>query len=159
MRFVRILPLRACRLAILGSYPDSNNTRSISIRLKSLISAAACAVMLVAAGPSFADAASVRSMAEIIMNLNHMPSDADKMRLTAIAESTDSEAEAAIATAISNMKHKVADADKDGLNAIVADGSASYEVQELARILLTLNHHPSDEDKESLESISNGSDS
>ena len=125
------------------------------MRIKSILAVATFTASLVLAGPAFADAASVRSMAEIVMNLNHKASDGDKMKLMAIAESTDSEAEATIAKAIANLNHKVTDADKDGLTAIVADESASYDLQELARILLTLNHHPSDEDKESLASISN----
>ena len=95
----------------------------------------ACSVLLIATNLAFADAAAIRTMADITMNLNHYPSDSEKQTLAAIAKSEDSsESEIAVATAISNMKHQVAAGDKEKLNSIIADDSAPTDLRALASI-------------------------
>jgi len=103
---------------------------------------------------SFADDAAVGAMADIVINLKHFPSDADKVKLSSIAESSDSsEAEAAVATAIANIEHQANAADKEKLSAIVADESAPAGLRDVASVVLALNHTPSDSDIAKLEKI------
>lgn len=90
---------------------------------------------------SIADDAAIGTMAEIMINLEHFPSESDKERLTEIVNSSDSsEAEIAVATAIANIRHQATAADKEKLNAIVADDSTPAELRDLASIVLNINH-------------------
>lgn len=128
--------------------------------MKSIVisSAIACSILLVITNLAFADAAAIRTMADITMSLNHYPSDAEKETLATIANSDDSsESEIAVATALSNMKHKVTDDDKEKLNAIVADESNPAELRAVAGILISLNHRPTDSDLEQLGKIASDS--
>ena len=103
---------------------------------------------------SFADDAAVGTMADIVINLKHFPSDADKAKLSSIAEGSDStDAEVTIATAIANIEHKANAADKEKLSAIVADESASAQLRDVASVVLALNHMPSESDIAKLEKI------
>ncbi len=114
----------------------------------------ACSVLLIITNLAFADAAAIRTMADITMNLSHYPSDSEKQTLAAIAKSDDSsESEIAVATAISNMKHQVAAGDKEKLNSIIADDSAPADLRALASILISINHKPTESDTEQLKKI------
>ena len=113
-----------------------------------------CSVLLIITNLAFADAAAIRTMADITMNLNHYPSDSEKQTLAAIAKSEDSsESEIAVATAISNRKHQVAAGDKEKLNSIIADDSAPTDLRALASILISINHKPTESDIEQLGKI------
>ena len=117
----------------------------------------ACSVLLIITNLAFADAASIRTMADITMNLNHYPSDSDKQILAAIANSDDSsESEIAVATAISNIKHQVTAGDKEKLNSIIGDDSNPAELRAVASILISINHRPTESDIEQLRKITSG---
>jgi len=124
-----------------------------------IFSIIAGSVLLVMTNPAYADTAAIRTMADITMNLNHFPSDADKKMLAAITDSDDSsESEIAVATAISNIKHKVGTSDKEKLNSIIEDESTPTELRTVASVLISINHTPTKSDKERLKKIAAGAD-
>ncbi len=103
---------------------------------------------------SIADDTAIGTMADIMINLKHFPSESDKQRLTAIVDSSDSsEAEIAVATAIANIKHQASAADKEKLSAIVASESTPTELRNLASIVLNVNHSLNASDIAKLEKI------
>jgi hypothetical protein len=107
-----------------------------------------------AAGLAVAETETIKTLAQITMNLNHYPSEEEKAILNAIIESDDSlEEEAAIAMALVNMQHTVTTADAERLADIVDDDFSDDSARKLAGILLTINHSPSDEDKAVLASL------
>ena len=117
----------------------------------------ACSVLLMITNLAFADAAAIRTMADITMKLNHYTSDSEKQTLAAIAKSDDSsESEIAVATAISNLKHQVAAGDKEKLNSIIADDSVPEDLRAVASILISINHRPTESDIEQLGMIASG---
>ena len=98
--------------------------------------------------------ASISTMASILINLQHFPSDSDKEKLAMIASSDDSsEAEKTIAMAIANIEHQASSADKDKLNAIIADSDTPAGLRDLANVVVSLNHYPSAADKTKLEKL------
>lgn len=110
--------------------------------------------LLLTAGLAVADSAAVRTLAGITMNLNHFPSDEDKVALKAIIDSDDtSEEEAAIAMALFNMQHEVTEVDADRLADIVDDDASDATARKLAGVLLGIKHVPSDDDKAALAAL------
>lgn len=124
------------------------------MRRNIVLSTVAMLVLIPLSQMTFADDAAIGTMADIVINLNHFPSDADKVKLSSIADSSDSsEAEAALATAIANIEHQAKAADKEKLSAIAADDSAPAGLRDVASVVLALNHTPSDADIAKLEKI------
>ena len=124
------------------------------MRTNAVLSAIIFFAILPIAQLSIADDAAIGTMADIMINLKHFPSESDKQRLTAIVNSSDSsEAEIAVATAIANIKHQATAADKEKLSAIVADESTPAELRDLASIVLNINHSLSASDIAKLEKI------
>jgi hypothetical protein len=98
--------------------------------------------------------AATRTMAEIMIGLNHYPSDAEKDKLNKLAgEATTTADEKTIAHALVNLKHKADAADVPKLEAVTKDAAAPAAVKSLASILLSLSHHPSDADIAKLKQI------
>ena len=96
----------------------------------------------------------VQTMAAILINLQHFPTEADKQTLKHIAEDKSVTAnERTVARALMNVQHTVAAADKPLLESIVKDDKASSSVKTLASVLLNLKHMPSAGDKEKLKSL------
>ena len=124
------------------------------MQTKTVLSTIAVFIILSVTQLSMADDSATGAMPNIVISLNHFPSDADKERLSEIVESGDSsQAEIAVATAIANIAHKANAADKEKLNAIVADESTSSQLRDLASVVLTINHKPSASDIAKLEMI------
>ena len=94
----------------------------------------------------------IKKMAEIMLNLNHYPSDSEKQVLKQITLS-GSNFEKTVATAIINLQHQATAEDKEKLNNIVNNKSAPEDVRTLAAIVHDVNHHPSDADKEKLKKM------
>jgi hypothetical protein len=110
--------------------------------------------LLLIAGLAIADSAATRTLARVTMNLNHFPSDEDKVALKEIIDSDDSsEEEAAIALALVNMQHKVTEKDAERLADIIDDDTSDASARKLAGILLGVNHTPSDGDKAALAAL------
>ncbi len=101
-----------------------------------------------------AESKAVRTMATILLHLQHFPTDADKQSLKQIAEDKSATGdERTVAQALMNVQHTVAAADKPKLEAIVKDDKAASSVKTLAAVLLDLKHVPSDADKEKLKAL------
>jgi hypothetical protein len=110
--------------------------------------------LLFISGLAVADSAATQTLARVTMNLNHFPSDEDKVALKEIIDNDDSsEEEAAIATALSNMQHKVTEVDANRLADIVDDDESDATARKLAGIVLGINHAPSDDDKAALAAL------
>jgi hypothetical protein len=110
--------------------------------------------VLFSPGLVLASDGAIQTMARITMNLNHYPSDDDKVALKGIIDSDNtSDEEADIAMAIANMEHKVQDKDTERLTDIVDDDSSPADARSLASILLRINHSPSDADKTALAAL------
>jgi hypothetical protein len=100
------------------------------------------------------DSKAVKTMAGILLKLNHFPSDAEKKTLKDIADDKATTApERIVAQAITNVQHTAAAEDKMKLEAVGKDGAAPDSVKALAAILLRLNHTPNAQDKERLTKI------
>lgn len=101
-----------------------------------------------------ADDDSVEAMAAILIDLNHVPTDAQKQKLQAIADNDSAgEQERAVAKAMMNLKHKATAADKEEMQSIMDDESASAEVRDLAGVVYRLNHKPDDSDRAKLSAL------
>ncbi|MEX0900346.1 MAG: hypothetical protein WD081_06605 [Gammaproteobacteria bacterium] len=105
-----------------------------------------------------AETQAVKTIASVLVDFNHFPSDDDKMALQEVIDAdTTSEEEAAVATALMNVQHKVQADDRKALQAIVADPDAASSTKTLAQILLDLSHTPSEEAKRELKTLSGAS--
>lgn len=101
-----------------------------------------------------AQAGAVGEMSNMIIGLNHYPSDAEKARLQEIASDANASAqEKTIATALMNMQHSVSDDDKAKLKQIADDAAAPANIREVAGILMTISHKPSADDKAKLQKL------
>ena len=97
----------------------------------------------------------MQTMANIMMNLNHFPSDSEKKALRKIAASGESEHIKTIANAMVNLQHKASSADKAKLKTVMNDTSAPQDVKVLAEIVHNLSHQPSGRDKNKLQAMIN----
>ena len=98
--------------------------------------------------------ATTKTMAEIMINVRHYASDADKEKLKKIsADTAVPEHERAIATAILNLEHHAGDTDKAKLDAIIKDAAAPQPVKDLASVVAGINHKPSEADVAKLKAI------
>lgn len=97
----------------------------------------------------------VATMANIVISLQHYPSEADKAVLTAIAESDSDPTVKTIAIAIANIEHKVKPEDDAKLAAIAADNSEPSELRELASIVSSVMHVPNADQVAALQALAN----
>jgi hypothetical protein len=113
------------------------------------------AVLFLGLTASIANAAeskAVQTMAGILMNLHHFPSDSDKQALVQITKDKSATAdERTVAQALMHVQHTVAAADKLNLEAIVNNDKAASSVKTLAGVILNLHHMASDSDKAKLQ--------
>ncbi len=91
---------------------------------------------------SLADNASAqKTIAGILNNLNHFPSDADKAALMAIAEDDSvGRGYKALATAVANISHSANAEGKEAVAQIMAADQAPAELKVLAEIVGGINH-------------------
>lgn len=110
-------------------------------------------VGLLFANVCFASDASI-IMAEIVIDLNHFPSEDDKSYLTEITEDAESSAdEKALAGIISRIMHQPAAGDIPALESMASSGEASEYVKTLAKAILSIEHKPSAESIAELEGL------
>lgn len=102
---------------------------------------------------SFAGGSALKTMASILMGLNHYPSDSEKETLKGIVNGDGSGNQKSLATAMINLQHKAASSDIPKLKSITSDSKASQGEKDLATILLGLSHSASASDKAKLKSI------
>ncbi|HIF74997.1 MAG TPA: hypothetical protein EYG31_05700 [Porticoccaceae bacterium] len=93
----------------------------------------------------------IKQIADIVVSINHFPSDADKAALADIA-GNDALPENLrnMATAVSNISHAASAEGKAMMASIQANGEAPDRAKSLAGIIASLNHMPSDEAKATL---------
>lgn len=101
---------------------------------------------------------SVKTMANIMMHLNHFPSDSEKRQLMNLRNSSDSESIKVIANAMINLQHSASSRDKPLLEKVMKDSSAPQQIRDLASIIYNINHKPSNSDKQKLSTMINFAD-
>jgi len=102
---------------------------------------------------AFAEENNIKTMAHIMINLNHYPSDSEKETLRQISLKSTNSYEKTMATAMMNLEHAATAEDKKNLSKILQDDAAPEDVKTLAKIIHDLNHKPSADDKKKLESM------
>jgi hypothetical protein len=118
------------------------------------IFAAALILGLTASIANAAESKAVQTMAGILMNLHHVPSDSDKQALAQITQDKSATGdERTVAQALMDVQHTAAAADKPKLEAIVNNDKAASSVKTLAGVILTLHHVASDSDKAKLQAL------
>ena len=125
------------------------------MKLKLLTVATVCSILLLAAQMTFSASDAVKTMAGIMMKLNHYPSDAEKGTLEGIVKGGASAAEKTCATAMINLQHSATADDKKKLGALIKDDATDGPVRALAKIIMNLNHKPSADDKKVLKELMN----
>ncbi|NKB32087.1 MAG: hypothetical protein GKR91_03220 [Pseudomonadales bacterium] len=116
----------------------------------------ALALVVVVSPSLFAadNASATKTIAGVLVNLNHFPSDGEKAELAALSEDDGvGRAFRAIANAVANMQHAVSADDKDIMNRIIASERAHANAKLFAEILLDLNHTANDETKVRLQEL------
>lgn len=99
------------------------------------------------------DNESIKTMANIMMHLNHRPSDSEKQQLSNIAKTTTSDSVRVVATSLINLEHSASDSDKQSLQKVMNDPKADKNVKTLSTIVYNLNHKPSNSDKQQLSTM------
>ena len=93
-------------------------------------------------------------MAQILLKLNHYPSNSEKATLQAISKKSAATAqERILANAILNINHQVNPADEPLLQNVMQDNQATNQQQSMASIIMKLNHKPGKDDKVVLSKI------
>jgi hypothetical protein len=97
----------------------------------------------------------VKTVAGILMTVNHFPNDDQKKTLTALAaESTTTAQEKVLIQALLGMQHSINAADKPKVEEVMKDPKAPEGVKTIAGILDKFLHTASAEDKEALKKLS-----
>ena len=125
------------------------------MKLKPLFIALICSTLLISLPSAFAASDAIKTMAGIMIKLNHYPSDAEKGTLKDIVKGKASEGEKALARAMINLEHQATAADKKKLEKLIGDDSTPGPVRALAKVIANLNHMPSDADKKVLKELMN----
>ena len=100
------------------------------------------------------ESAAVKTVAGILMTINHFPNDTDKKTLTTLAgQASTTEQEKVLIAAILGMQHSIAAADKPKVEAVMKDAKASAGAKQIATILNTFLHMASAAEKEALKKI------
>lgn len=117
-------------------------------------------VLLVAALGMFSQFAmadnesAAKSIAGVLVNLNHFPSAEEKAALKAISEDEGTgQAFRAIALAVHNIQHAATAEDKANMAQVIASDMAASEAKELAEIVVGINHMPSADAKTALQAM------
>ncbi len=100
------------------------------------------------------DDSALSTIAGIVANLNHFPSDDDKATLMAISEG-DGERRGIVmlANAVGNIAHSANDEGKEEMNRLIASDMAPANVKAVAEIVLGFMHSVNDEAKATLAGI------
>jgi len=141
----RVLPALPRRRLVASPLPETPMQR--------LLATLAFAVMM-AAAPAIAADGPAATLAGILVDMNHFPSDAEKETLAGIAgdDSVDDHLQA-IASAIAGIEHTPSAAAQAELNGILASEAASQAQKTLAGAVLRFRHQVSVEDRSALEDL------
>lgn len=95
-----------------------------------------------------------KSIAGVLVNLNHFPSAEDKATLKAISEDEGTgPAFRAVALAVHNIQHAATAEDKANMAQVIASDMAEPEAKQLAEIVAGINHMPSADAKTALQAM------
>ncbi len=98
--------------------------------------------------------AMIIKMADIMINLEHFPTEDEKQKLQSILDSDSStDQEKIIANSIMNIQHSPNAEDQDKLQLIIDNTTATSTVNTLARIVQSFSHGISKTDKRKLQTI------
>ena len=98
--------------------------------------------------------AMIIKMADIMINLEHFPTEDEKQKLQSILDSDSStDQEKIIANSIMNIRHSPNAEDQDKLQLIIDNTTATSTVNTLARIVQSFSHGISKTDKRKLQTI------
>jgi hypothetical protein len=98
--------------------------------------------------------AMIIKMADIMINLEHFPTEDEKQKLQSILYSDSStDQEKIIANSIMNIQHSPNAEDQDKLQLIIDNTTATSTVNTLARIVQSFSHGISKTDKRKLQTI------
>ena len=122
---------------------------------KNLCIAIICLVSFLGIQSAMAASDAIKTMAGIMMGLNHYPSDAEKKTLKGIISGDASVAERILAASIINLQHAVTATDKENLEKLIKNDSTDGPVRALAKVIINLNHKPSAADKKVLKELMN----
>lgn len=123
---------------------------------KSLLFVAALTLLGVTAiAPLVAqESKAVKTMAGVLMTVNHFPNDEQKKTLQAVsAETATTAQEKVLIQALLTMQHSVAEAEKTKVQAVVKDQAASAGARTVAGILERFLHMASEADKATLKKL------
>jgi hypothetical protein len=96
----------------------------------------------------------VQAMANVLLTMNHFPTDAQKDSLKKLADDKATTAqERVLLQALLNVQHTVSAADKPKVEALLKDPAATDSVKTIATILGKLNHQATDADKAALKKL------
>lgn len=100
------------------------------------------------------DAAATKTIAGVLVNLNHFPSADDKAALKALTEDESAgEAFRAVALAVHNIQHAATAEDKEALSALISNNMTAPAAKALAEIVVGINHMPSPDAKMALQAM------
>jgi hypothetical protein len=127
------------------------------LKLPTLVALSVAAVIGLSSSLALAASDATQTIAGIVKDLNHFPSDDQKQTLSKIAEDDEnSEAVQTIASAVRDMQHTVQAEDRAELEEIASNADATEAEQKLATIVMNINHKPGPEAVAQLEQIANG---
>ena len=96
----------------------------------------------------------IKSMAKILLEMNHFPSDSNKKVLqNMINSNAATKNEKIIANAILKIKHSNDTSDEVLLQSLIDDADTTKAIKNLSRSILTFNHNINSSDRENLEII------
>ena len=100
------------------------------------------------------DASATRTIAGVLVDLNHFPSDDEKAQLMAISrDQSVSPALRTVAQAAHDIQHAAPADAQAALNEVINSESAPAEARALAEIILGINHMPGDAAKARLNAM------
>ena len=111
-------------------------------------------IFLIAIIPGIALASSATStMAGIMSEINHFPSDDHIAALTEIGASDATTVEKQLAQIIARIAHQPGSDDKAALQTIIAMDDANAQAKVVANAILNMNHRPQAADLEALKAL------
>jgi hypothetical protein len=124
------------------------------MKIKLLLVSALALFLAASASISAQESKAVKTMAGILMTVNHFPNDEQKKTLTALsAEAATTAQEKVLIAAIVGMQHSIAEADKVKVQAVMKDATASAGAKAIATILDHFLHMANAADKETLKKL------
>lgn len=91
------------------------------------------------------DASATRTIARVLLGLNHFPSEAEQTALMSVAnDESNSRAFRVLATAVHNIRHAATEDDREAVSAVLSSPRATPTARALAQIVLEFNHAVSD---------------